>query len=165
MEDLDGLLSKASREAKLVPQPTDLDRFAGFVAAGAIITSVTPSTVTAERAGLTEVLEVEGGLAEDHYRRLNWAYAERLLDLLETGEHEYLKGLIDRLHEAWSVQRDRNVKPGERTLDRYHESGQQTPGRSSEFTVPITEPPVALPHPDPGVPPLARRTRSRSKTT
>lgn len=72
MEDLDGLLSKASREANLVPQPTDLDRFAAFVGAGAIITSVSPSTVTAEREGLTEVLEVEGGLSEDHFRRLGY---------------------------------------------------------------------------------------------
>ncbi|WP_068415753.1 hypothetical protein [Planctomyces sp. SH-PL62] len=31
-------------------------------------------------------------------QKLAWPYAERLLDLLETGSHEYLKDLIDRLH-------------------------------------------------------------------
>lgn len=97
-------------------------------------------------------------------RRLNWAYAERLLDLLETGDHEYLKGLIDRLHEACSVQRDRGVNPGEEALDRDLDSGPRTPGNSSEPAGPITESPVAVPDPDPGVPPLARRTRGRSKS-
>jgi hypothetical protein len=33
-------------------------------------------------------------------QRLHWPYAERLLDLLEAGDHEYLKALIDRLHGA-----------------------------------------------------------------
>ena len=98
-------------------------------------------------------------------RRLNWVYAERLLDLLETGEHEYLKGLIDRLHVACSVKQDRDINPGEETLDRDLESGQRTPGSASEFAVPIAEPQVAPPDPSPGVPPLARRTRGRSKST
>jgi len=33
-------------------------------------------------------------------QNLNWCYAERLLDLLETGQTDFLKGLIDNLHGA-----------------------------------------------------------------
>jgi hypothetical protein len=30
--------------------------------------------------------------------KVNWPYAKKLLELLEAGEHDFLKGLIDSLH-------------------------------------------------------------------
>ena len=33
----------------------------------------------------------------DWSKKVNWPYAKKFLELLETGEHEYLKGLIDSL--------------------------------------------------------------------
>ncbi len=35
--------------------------------------------------------------------KVNWSYAKKLLELLETGEHEHLKGLIDTLHSLESL--------------------------------------------------------------
>ncbi len=32
-------------------------------------------------------------------KRVSWPYAQRLLELLETGQHEFLKALIDGLHQ------------------------------------------------------------------
>jgi hypothetical protein len=32
--------------------------------------------------------------------KVNWPYAQRLLELLETGDHEFLKGLIDSLYDS-----------------------------------------------------------------
>jgi hypothetical protein len=33
-------------------------------------------------------------------QKINWSHAQQLLELLETGQHEYLKGLIDQLHKT-----------------------------------------------------------------
>jgi hypothetical protein len=43
-------------------------------------------------------------------QKAHWPYAEKLLELLETGEHDFLKGLIDSLH--GSEQLKAGVKEG-----------------------------------------------------
>lgn len=64
------LLAQASEIATLVPTPTELDRFVEYVRDGAIITSVTAHSVTAEGGESTRTYEPREGLTEEVYHRL-----------------------------------------------------------------------------------------------
>ena len=66
------LLEQASRVARRVPTPTELDHFAEYVKNEAVITHVMALSVTAEGAESTRTYEPKGGLTEGDYHRLSY---------------------------------------------------------------------------------------------
>jgi hypothetical protein len=87
---LSSLLERASQVGKRVPQQTELDHFAAFVESGAIITSVTAHSVTAEGAESTRSYKPVRGLTDGDYRRL--AYDDLSRESLAWGVIENMLG-------------------------------------------------------------------------
>ena len=106
-----------------------------------------------------------GATAVSLKQKVNWPYADRLLNLLKSGEHEFLKGLIDRLHEA-SCSNQRGEPAS--TVEDAHKASDPLPEiptkQIDSETLPT--PPASRPVGGKiGETPLARRTRRRLKAT
>jgi hypothetical protein len=97
-------------------------------------------------------------------QKINWPYAQRLLNLLETGQHDFLRELIDRLYAAsLSAPAITPAQERERADPPCHMTDAWRPQESGDELVGETN--VPAPAESKKEPPLVSRMRSRLHST